>query len=246
MFYKELSAKVLGSIGQHSPPRKRIVIHQGIVLAITFLVYASFHASRRPISIVKSALHRENCTELAADQSHNATTECSWAPFDGDNYKAQFSILESCYLFTYAFCMFIAGYFAERSNLRIFLTVALVLSGLLTASFGMARVFDVHSMGYFIGVQILSGIVQTSGWPAVVAVVGEWFGSSKKGFIMGLWNFHTSFGNILGTLLSGAFVDSNWGLSFIACGSVCFISAIIVYFCLIPSKSSKSIDLSFY
>ena len=40
------------------------------------------------------------------------------------------------------------------------------------------------------------------GWPSVVSVMGNWFGKSKRGLIMGVWNAHTSIGNILGSLLS--------------------------------------------
>lgn len=31
-----------------------------------------------------------------------------------------------------------------------------------------------------------------------MATVGKWFGNSKKGLIFGIWNSHTSLGNILG------------------------------------------------
>jgi len=38
------------------------------------------------------------------------------------------------------------------------------------------------------------------------------------GFIFGIWNSHTSIGNIIGTLLASWFVETNWGLSFILPG----------------------------
>lgn len=47
-------------------------------------------------------------------------------------------------------------------------------------------------------VQAGAGIAQTSGWPGTVAIVGKWFGNAKKGLIFGIWNSHTSLGNILG------------------------------------------------
>ena len=47
---------------------------------------------------------------------------------------------------------------------------------------------------------------------------------------MGVWNSHTSVGNILGSLIAGSYVSSNWGMSFIvpgiiiaAMGVVCFL-----------------------
>ena len=37
----------------------------------------------------------------------------------------------------------------------------------------------------------------------MVTIVANWFGHGKKGLIMGIWNSHTSVGNILGSLLAG-------------------------------------------
>ena len=42
-----------------------------------------------------------------------------------------------------------------------------------------------------------AGFVQASGWPSVVAIMANWYGKGKRGLIMGLWNAHTSVGNML-------------------------------------------------
>lgn len=47
--------------------------------------------------------------------------------------------------------------------------------------------------------QSISGLIQSTGWPANVAVMGNWFGKKKRGAVMGLWSGTISFGNILGT-----------------------------------------------
>ena len=49
---------------------------------------------------------------------------------------------------------------------------------------------------------------QATGWPGVVSVMANWFGKGRRGLIMGLWNSHTSLGNILGALLAGHFVNT--------------------------------------
>ena len=43
-------------------------------------------------------------------------------------------------------------------------------------------------------------IIQSTGWPGVVAVMGNWFGKNR-GLFLGIWNAHTSLGNILGTAI---------------------------------------------
>jgi MFS family permease len=45
--------------------------------------------------------------------------------------------------------------------------------------------------------------MQATGWPSVVAVVGKWFPRGRRGLIMGIWNSHTSVGNILGMRPTG-------------------------------------------
>uniref|UniRef100_A0A674HKC6 Glucose-6-phosphate exchanger SLC37A2 n=1 Tax=Taeniopygia guttata TaxID=59729 RepID=A0A674HKC6_TAEGU len=208
--------------------------YRGLTLVLTFLSYTSYHLSRKPISIVKSQLH-PNCSALGPNPHNdsNSTTWCSWAPFDGDNYKELFGALDNAFLVAYAIGMFISGIFGERLPLRYYLSGGMVLSGLFTALFGLGYFWNIHVLWYFIVVQVCNGLVQTTGWPAVVACVGNWFGKGKRGLIMGIWNSHTSVGNILGSLIAGAWVSSAWGLSFIVPGIIITIVGIICFFFLV-------------
>lgn len=53
---------------------------------------------------------------------------------------------------------------------------------------------------------------------------------------MGIWNSHTSVGNILGALVAGAFVESNWGLSFIVPGVIAASVGLLAFLFLMPRK----------
>uniref|UniRef100_A0A1I8HQU8 MFS domain-containing protein n=1 Tax=Macrostomum lignano TaxID=282301 RepID=A0A1I8HQU8_9PLAT len=110
----------------------------------------------------------------------------------------------------------------------------MLLSGLTTAMFGFGYYLQIHRIEYYIFVQIFGGLVQATGWPSVVACVGHWFGKGRRGFIMGVWNSHTSAGNILGSVIAGLFVSSSWGLSFIVPGAIIFA---VGCFCLLASSS---------
>ncbi|CAB1316670.1 unnamed protein product [Coregonus sp. 'balchen'] len=191
--------------------------YRGFTLFLTFLFYTSYHLSRKPISIVKSQLHR-NCSSLIRPPNLNGTdneTWCDWAPFDQENYQTLFGAVDNSFLVAYAIGMFFSGIFGERVPLRYYLTIGMLLSGLFTCLFGLGFYWNIHSIWYYAFVQAMNGLVQTTGWPAVVACVGNWFGKGKRGFIMGVWNSHTSVGNILGSLIAGVFVSSAWGMSFI-------------------------------
>ncbi|GBP57340.1 Glucose-6-phosphate exchanger SLC37A2 [Eumeta japonica] len=123
---------------------------------------------------------------------------------------------------------------AERVDLRYFLSIGMLLSGIFCYLFGLAKTLDIHNLSYYLLVQAGAGIAQTTGWPGTVAIVGKWFGNAKKGLIFGIWNSHTSLGNILGTLLAAEFVESNWALSFAYPGLVMGAVGFLV-FLLLPA-----------
>ncbi|NXX76361.1 G6PT3 protein, partial [Urocolius indicus] len=208
--------------------------YRGLTLVLTFLSYTSYHLSRKPISIVKSQLH-PNCSALGPNphNNSNSSTWCSWAPFDGSNYNELFGALDNAFLVAYAIGMFISGIFGERLPLRYYLSGGMVLSGLFTALFGLSYFCNIHVLWYFVVIQVCNGLVQTTGWPSVVTCVGNWFGKGKRGLIMGVWNSHTSVGNILGSLIAGVWVSSSWGLSFIVPGIIIAAMGIICFFFLV-------------
>lgn len=209
--------------------------YRGFILLLTFLFYTAYHLSRKPISIVKSELHR-NCSNVIRPADLNVTnnvTWCDWQPFDQDNYQTLFGVLDNSFLVAYAIGMFFSGIFGERLSLRYYLSFGMVMSGLFTSLFGLGFYWNIHSLGYYAFVQIMNGLMQTTGWPAVVACVGNWFGKGKRGFIMGVWNSHTSVGNILGSLIAGAFVSSSWGLSFIVPGIIIASTGVLCFFFLV-------------
>uniref|UniRef100_A0AAR2KME1 Glucose-6-phosphate exchanger SLC37A2 n=1 Tax=Pygocentrus nattereri TaxID=42514 RepID=A0AAR2KME1_PYGNA len=217
--------------------------YRGFILLLTFLFYTAYHLSRKPISIVKSQLHR-NCSFVIRPADLNITdnaTWCDWVPFDQDNYQNLYGYLDNCFLVAYAIGMFFSGMFGERLPLRYYLAVGMLSSGLFTSLFGLGFYWNIHSLWYYCLVQALNGLVQTTGWPAVVACVGNWFGKGKRGFIMGVWNSHTSVGNILGSLIAGAFVSSAWGMSFIVPGIIIGAMGVLCFFFLVESKFSLEV-----
>lgn len=241
----------------HSITAKR-TFHKALILCITFIAYTCFHMGRRPLSIVKNVLNR-NCSDIhnvtrfsqeddityleyepltPATSISNAQLDpnwCDWAPFNNDATANQMlAILDSAFLFSYAFFMFIAGFAADRCNLRYFLSGGMMLSGLLLYAFGLAFYMNIHSMTYFIIIQLLSGAIQTTGWPSVVSCVGNWFDQSSRGSIFGLWNANTNLGNILGATIAGYFVEKSWGLSFIVPGFIMCGAGIITFLFLVP------------
>lgn len=65
----------------------------------------------------------------------------------------------------------------------------------------------------------------------------------RRGFIMGVWNSHTSVGNILGSLIAGVYVSSAWGMSFIVPGLIIAATGVICFFFLVESKENPKVSL---
>lgn len=102
-------------------------------------------------------------------------------------------------------------------------------SGIFVGLFGMGYFWHIHVLGFYLVMQMIAGLFQATGWPSVVAVIGNWFGKRKRGLIMGIWNAHTSVGNISGSLLAASVLHLGWGWSFILPGALIFFGGIMIY-----------------
>ena len=240
-----LAVKLLEPSSCPTQRNAKLGLYKALILLMTFVAYTCYHMSRKPISVVKNVLidcGGENTSDVCsihepATAENNATCTSFIEQIDGKTEaeaKRIESSLDTSYLFSYAFFMFVSGIVAERVDLRYFLCVGMMSSGLFTCLFGLAYVWDIRHIGYFIAVQIVGGAVQSSGWPAVVTIVANWFGRGKKGAIFGIWNSHTSIGNILGSLLAGVWVNDNWALSFVVPGLIIMSVGFIFWFTLVP------------
>jgi hypothetical protein len=161
------------------------------------------------------------------------STPSGWAPFAGSTGKDKLGEFDFAFLVFYAVGMFFAGHLGDRVDLRWFLSVGMVGSGVFACLIGMAYWWDIHILTFYIMVQMAAGLFQATGWPSVVAVVGNWFGKSKRGLIMGIWNAHTSTGNILGSLIAAAVLQYGWGWSFVLPGLLLVLGGVMVFFFLV-------------
>ncbi|KAF5771256.1 putative glycerol-3-phosphate-transporting ATPase [Helianthus annuus] len=223
--------------------------HQAIVLIVTFLAYASYHATRKTTSIIKSALDPQSPDETLQSVSFLRRSNAlswvlgnGWAPFNGSNGTVLLGDLDLAFLFVYAVGMFFSGHIGDRMNLRIFLTIGMVGTGLFTSLFGLGYWANIHMFYYYLVVQMAAGLFQSTGWPSVVAVVGNWFGKSKRGLIMGIWNAHTSVGNISGSLIAAYFLKYGWGWSMVVPGLMIAVVGVIVFMFLPVDPESVGVD----
>ncbi|XP_063545604.1 glucose-6-phosphate exchanger SLC37A2 isoform X1 [Cydia strobilella] len=223
----------------------RLRCYQIFILVLTYFTYMTYHLTRKPISVVKSVLH-QNCSGQVPppDVDPNDENWCNWAPFNTTDANTLLGALDSAFLFTYAGAMFVSGMVAERVDLRYFLSLGMLFSSIFCYLFGVGKTYGIHNISYYLLVQAGAGISQTTGWPGTVAIVGKWFGNSKKGLIFGIWNSHTSLGNIFGTLIADRFVEQDWALSFIYPALVMGTVGTLVFLFLVPEPRMVGIVLT--
>nr|CAI5817052.1 unnamed protein product [Callosobruchus analis] len=72
--------------------------------------------------------------------------------------------------------------------------------------------------------------------------MGNWFGKSKRGLIFGMWNSHTSIGNILGSLISAQYVEKDWALSFMIPGLYIGVVGFVIFLFLVTNPSDVGLN----
>ncbi|KAJ8752835.1 hypothetical protein K2173_008570 [Erythroxylum novogranatense] len=226
--------------------------YQIVVWVVTFFAYTSFHVARKTLSIVQSVLDPET-SEVGLKFSPWSITYVTkpigkrrfllvlgdgWSPFNGAEGTALLGDLDLAFLSVYAFGMYFAGHLGDRLNLRILLTIGMVGTAIFTSLFGVGYWANVHNFYYFLMVQMLAGLFQSTGWPLVVAVIGNWFGKKKRGLIMGIWNANTSVGSISGSLIASATLSYGWGWSFLVPSLIiAFVGLMVFLFLPITPES---------
>lgn len=197
--------------------------YQGVALIITFLAYATYHLTRE-----------------ATSEALKSASNGGWEPF---NSRELLGSLDASFLAVYALEMYFSGYHGERWNLRVFLTVGMLGCGFCAAMFGFGYWLDIHSFRYYSFVQILAAALQSTGWPCVVAVVGNWVGQKRRGLVLGIWNSNILLGNITGSLVASWFLPYGWGWSMFVSGLAIGFMGLVVYLFLLDRPSSVGMSI---
>lgn len=73
----------------------------------------------------------------------------------------------------------------------------MILSSIFYMSFSIYYLIaHVFNYAFVVIMMCLNGYFQSTGWPGVVGVIGNWFGKGKRGLLMGFWAVNSNVGNI--------------------------------------------------
>uniref|UniRef100_A0A671QSL8 Sugar phosphate exchanger 3 n=1 Tax=Sinocyclocheilus anshuiensis TaxID=1608454 RepID=A0A671QSL8_9TELE len=197
--------------------------HHLLAFLLTFLSYVLLHSSRKTFSNVKVSISAQ--WTPSAFQQNGSTSSLSpgetWVEnklfADAGEATLFLGALDSIFLFSYA-VEFVFGTLTEWLHF--------------------------YNVYFYCILWVINGLLQSTVWPCVVAIMGNWFGKSGRGFVFGLWSACASVGNILGAFLASSVLKYGYEYAFLVTSVVQFAGGVVVFFGLLTSP--KEIGLSDY
>ena len=83
------------------------------------------------------------------------------------------------------------------------ISVCLLILAFVGAATASWQASVVGSVG-LVGLRSIEGLLQATGWPSTVGIVGNWFEASSRGRVFGAWSSCTNIGDIAGLLFVSA------------------------------------------
>ena len=97
--------------------------------------------------------------------------------------KFELGLLGSVLYIAYGASKFLSGMLGDKSNPRYFMSVGLILTGILNLMFGMSS-----TLWAFIIFWGLNGVFQGWGWPGCAKLLTHWYSQSERGRWWSVWN----------------------------------------------------------
>ncbi|TDH71118.1 hypothetical protein CCR75_002696 [Bremia lactucae] len=137
------------------------------------------------------------------------------------------------------------GMLGDNYNLRHMIAGGMWATAALVLLFGIGAFINIHAFSFYAVLWGLNGLVQSSGWPANVAVMGKWFDQSERGAVLGIWSGNACLGNIVGTALVAvlfAYFDKTiaWKIALILAGTLVAFHGLLIYVFLYPDPRDVS------
>lgn len=139
-----------------------------VTFGITWLIYASLYLTRKAFSVAKVAFADDPKVLLQ---------------------RADYGIIDSAYLTTYAIGQFIWGPLGDRFGARRILLAGMLISILAAVGSGFSTTFIA-----FASLSVLQGVGQSTGWSNTVKTMSAWFSLRERGRVIGWWCTHYAVG----------------------------------------------------
>lgn len=173
---------------------------QGIFWAVT-IGYGLFYVCRLSINVLKKGI---------VD--------------DGIATESQLGIIGSALFFAYAVGKFCNGFLADRVNLRLFMSGALLICAIVNAVLAIGVPFWL-----FVVLWALNGWFQSAGAPCSIISLKRWFDPNNYGTMYGYWSASHNIGEAL-TFSLTAVVVSLWGwrAGFLSAAAIGLLGVLVI------------------
>jgi OPA family sugar phosphate sensor protein UhpC-like MFS transporter len=161
------------------------------VFVLTWLAYVTYYLARNNYSVCKTTL----------------STNFGLTP-------ENLADIETVYLIAYAIGQFVSGGVGDRIGARRLLSIGMLMAALASAAFGLSSVGLLFGAAYAV-----NGLFQATGWPGNLKAMANWFGTQRRGFVMGAWTTSYTVGPFVAPLLAG------WLLSHVSWRAAFFVPA---------------------
>eukprot|EP00057_Strongylocentrotus_purpuratus_P025678 XP_011680152.1 PREDICTED: sugar phosphate exchanger 3 [Strongylocentrotus purpuratus] len=155
-----------------------------------------------------------------------------------------FSVLDTVFLASYTVGLFISGFIGDRLDLRLVLSFGMCSSAMMMFLFGtLSEWVKVYNHWYYAIFWILNGLLQGTGWPTLIAVMGNWFSEKSRGLVFGIWSACGSVGNIVGALSASLVLTYGYEFAFLLTAIMMFFWGLVILFFLNPSPRDAGLYL---
>ncbi|XP_061107768.1 sugar phosphate exchanger 3 [Conger conger] len=223
--------------------------HHLVAFFLTFFSYVLLHSSRKTFSNVKVSISAQWTPSVKNDSSPDFSPAETWDEnklfADTEEATLFLGALDTIFLFSYAVGLYVSGVIGDRLNLRYVLCFGLCGSAVVEFVFGtLTEWLHFYNIYFYCSMWVLNGLLQSAVWPCVVAVMGNWFGKSGRGFVFGLWSACASVGNILGAVLASSVLMYGYEYAFLVTSSVQFAGGVVVFFGLLTSPKEVGLVMT--
>jgi OPA family sugar phosphate sensor protein UhpC-like MFS transporter len=138
--------------------------------------------------------------------------------------EGELGMIGSGLFITYAVGKLCNGFLADRSNIRRFMSIGLLVTALINLILGFTT-----SFGFFLVLWALNGWAQSMGAAPCVVALSRWYGNKEPGSFYGFWSSSHNIGEALTFIATSAIVATfGWQWGFKGAGLIGLVGFAIV------------------
>ncbi|MEM2875886.1 MAG: MFS transporter [Candidatus Bathyarchaeia archaeon] len=182
------------------------------VFILSYITYAAYYLTRLNLSVALPS--------IAVDLGYP---------------KLMLGLMGGIFSAVYALGQLINGQLADWFGAKKLVTVGLLLSATVNILFGLTETGTVMVLLWAV-----NGYAQSTGWPSIVKIVGEWFDEGSRGKVGGLFGTCFLVGSMTALALSGYILTKfNWRAAFFLPSIILFV-LVSLFNIVVKEKKSTS------